>query len=58
MGCAHMASDGCVRVAHGRALRGIVALRLDRFEIFNLKFSVYVILINFKINILNYFLGF
>ena len=33
MGCAHMASDGCVRVAHGRALRGIVALRLDRFEI-------------------------
>ena len=33
MGCAHMASDGCVRVAHGRALCGVVALRLDRFEI-------------------------
>ena len=33
MGCAHMASDGCVRVAHGRAMRVVFALRLDRFEI-------------------------
>jgi len=32
MGCAHMASDGCVRVAHGRAMRRVFALRLDRFE--------------------------
>ena len=33
MGCAHMASDGCVRVAHGRVMREVFALRLDRFEI-------------------------
>ena len=32
MGCAHMASDGCVRAAHGRAMRRVFALRLDRFE--------------------------
>ena len=32
MGCAHMASNGCVRTAHGRATRRVFALRLDRFE--------------------------
>ena len=32
MGCAHMASNGCVRAAHGRATRRVFALRLDRFE--------------------------
>ena len=33
MGCAHMASNGCVRTAHGRAMRRVFALRLIRFEI-------------------------
>ena len=28
MGCAHMASNGCVRAAHGRATRRVFALRL------------------------------
>ena len=32
MGCAHMASNGCVRTVHGRATRRVFALRLDRFE--------------------------